>query len=697
MKVPRSRCRNCFSQKSGKDKVCPACGFEKNGGDQSPALPRGTRLAGRYIVGGCIGRGGFGITYLAYDTLDKKTVAVKEYFPSMLAVRGRGKHVIPNCDKSAEQFNIGAEKFFDEAELVRQFNGNPNIVSIFECFYENNTVYFIMEYLNGITLENYVRKYGVLNTEQAAYVADKLTMALVVLHSGGVLHRDISPDNLMLCRDKSVKLIDFGAARECALEGSHGYTVMMKTGFSPMEQYSHDSSADVRSDIYSAGTLLYYALTGNIPESPYKRLADDGAFRANTPAGGLWQAIEKAAAIMPADRYKTAEEFRSGLSGLDINPDAVDVPKDHNSFDGWRFSGSSAPKKRFKAKSLAVISTAAACVIVAIPLVVNGLRGRASVPENSSVEPALDSEYSVPAESEENTALKVELALDSEYPGHFNIGGKIPASELKRFGGDVEITLKVKPWEGMDPENICGLIPVNSDDRIMIGHLYGAGELWADANGWISVDSGVETVTLVLSEEGVESLGNGEFCFEMYNLIITSAELKRADKKLDIGISDWYDLRNAAYSISESENGKIVDVPLSEDRTQSWPSYESQAVPKSAFFELDGDVKLTLDIESLDLPNEVPLIVNVSNSGYCFDVVKDKLLVPAAKNDAGIPLVKRDHFYGMMIARGCTELVIVLPESAKEKMSGGIFFQCMGVKVTRARLEAYNGEFDEFV
>lgn len=288
-----------------------------------------------------------------------------------------------------------------------------------------------MEYLNGITLENYVKKYGALTPEQAAYVADKLTMALVVLHSGGVLHRDISPDNLMLCKDKSVKLIDFGAARQCTFDNSHGYTVMMKTGFSPMEQYSQDNLSDVRSDIYSAGTLLYYALTGSVPESPYKRLADDGAFRGKTAEGGLWRVIEKAAAVMPEGRYKTAEEFRSGLSELDINAAAVSVPADYDPFDGGSFLGDPVTKKRVNAKLLAAIA-AAVCVIAAVPFAVNGLRAKTSVPESG----------------------RLELMLDSEYAGHFKIGGRIPASELKRFGGDVEITLAIEALDCPEDEQL---------------------------------------------------------------------------------------------------------------------------------------------------------------------------------------------------------------------------------------------------
>ncbi len=204
-------------------------------------------------------------------------------------------------------------------------------------------------------------------------------------------------------------------------------------------------------------------------------------------------------------------------------------------------------------------------------------------------------------------------------------------------------------------------------------------------------------MTLVLSKEGVESLGDDALGFEAYNLIITSAELKRAEKKRDINIDDWYELRNAAYSVSENENGKTVTVPLSEDRIQSWPSYESQAIPKSAFFEFDGDVKVTLKIEEIEGLEFEQRIVYVQNSGYCFGVMNNKYLVPAAKDDTGNPLVKRDHSFGMMLGKSCSELTIVIPKNAMDKMSSGVFFQSMGVKVTQARLEDYNGEYDEFL
>ena len=678
MNIMRTLCKNCFSPKAKRNEKCRVCGYAGERGDLS-LLPRGTKLRRRYIIGGAIGRGGFGVTYLAYDTTNKKTVAVKEYFPSMLAMRNRERRVIPNSEKSAEQFNDGAEKFFDEAELVRQFNGNPNIVSIYECFYENNTAYYIMEYLDGITLEKYVEKYGALNSEQTAYIADKLTMALVVMHSGKVLHRDIAPDNVMLCKDGRVKLVDFGAARQFLSDGTLGYTVMMKTGFSPMEQYSRDADADIRADIYSIGTLLYYALTGKIPQSPYKRMENGSLFSdagENTADvnGGLRNVIEKAAAIMPSERYQSVEGFRGDLSKLDINATAVAAPKDHNSLGDERFSAPGIQQKRGKAKLFAGIA-ASVCVIAAIPFIVSGVRGRSSLPKDG----------------------KIELTLDSEYAGHFNIGGKIPASKLKKISGDVEITLRVRPWEDMDPYQICGVIPVNSEHENVLRYLTAPNELWADANGWISVDSGMETLTIVLSEAGVESLGDGELGFEAFNLIITSAELKRAEKQQEINIDDWYELRNAPYHVSGDGSGKTVTVPLAEEKIQDWPNYETQAIPKAAFYEIEGDVKVTAYIEPIEGLETVLRIVYVQNSGYCFAALDGKLLVPAIRDETGKALVKFDRSYGIMPEKSLTELTFIVPENVKEKMSSGAFFQCMGVKVTQARLEAYNGEYGEFL
>lgn len=671
MKMPRKMCKNCFSHMSKHDGRCPVCGYAK-GGSEPSVLPRGTKLAGRYIVGGCIGRGGFGITYLAYDTRNGETVAVKEYFPTVLAKRGSRNHVIPGNERNAEQFNTGAEKFFDEAELVRRFNGNPNIVSIYECFYENNTAYYVMEYLNGITLENYVEKYGVLNSAQTLYIADKLTMALVVLHSGEVLHRDISPDNVMLCRDGRVKLIDFGAARQFLSEGSQGYTVIMKKGFSPMEQYSQNTESDTRTDIYSLGTLLYYALTGKVPESPYKRMEDDSVFNENTVKAdaGLWSVIGKAAAVAPTERYQNAEEFRNALTILNINALAIAAPNDYNFLKTDDFIVPNTPRTRSKTRLAAIL--AAVCAVTAILLVVIGTH-IFSKPE------------------------KIELTLDSEYAGHFNIGGKIPSSKLREFGSDVEITLFIRSWEEKPEEDTQGVIPVNSDDRSVLEYLSSAEDLWADENGWIDIDKGGDSLTFVMSREGIESLGDGGLSFETYNLIVTSAVLKPSEKQNDLIIYDFHKDRSAPYTVYDNENGKIITLELSEHRVTDWEEFfETQCIPKSAFYVFDGDVKVTVALEDFEDGDYNDPHIYVRNCGFCFNVIQKDVLVPFETGN-GYPPVSRDDYYAIHIDKNRKQLILIIPQKVKEKMSSGLFFQCVDVRPGNVRLEAYNGEYSTFV
>lgn len=673
MNVPRKKCANCFSDIEKRGKVCPVCGYAKGMPGEPTVLPRGKKLGGRYVLGGCIGSGGFGITYLAFDLKDGRTVAVKEYFPSMLARREKGVRVVPNGAKNARQYNIGAEKFFDEAELVRRFNGNSGVVSIYECFYENNTAYYVMEYLDGITLEKYVRKYGTLSSAQTLYIADKMTMALMVLHSGKVLHRDISPDNVMICRDSRVKLIDFGAARQLLAGGTDGLTVIMKTGFSPPEQYLNGSEADIRADIYSLGTTLYYALTGKIPENPYQRRENDAAFAENSANAdsGLWEIIRKAAAISPEERYKSAEAIRNALDALNVTAEEVCAPKEHNPLKS-EASAQSKPPKRVKARIIA-ITAAAAVTAGAVVLSVNGLCGS----RFAGHKPA-------------------ELTLDSEYAGHFNVGGRISSELLEEFGGDVEITIFLGPNEDMPPDDICGVIPVDSNRNSMLSELSSHETLWADENGWITIEKDCDRLTLILSREGVEALDGNGLGFETYNLIVTSAVLKPSEKGLPINICDDYKTRNAPYSVMVGTMEKTVSVHLEESRRTGWPTWETQAIPKSAFYEFEGDVKLTLSIEYDEDTADGWYAFYTRNSGFCFNVFDDDYLIPAVKSGSEHMLIRDDH-YSIIVKRKLKQIVIVIPSQIKAKMSEGVFFQCVNLKVTDALLEDYFGEYDEFI
>lgn len=325
----RKLCESCFEEVGAQP--CPVCGYDPSTAVNDPTmLAPGSILIGKYIIGRAIGKGGFGITYLALDNSTGKKVAVKEYYPFGLAIRNSGDPTVAvTTEENADVFRAGAERFYEEAKLVSRFNGNPNIVGVHEFFYENDTVYFSMEYLQGRTLKEYVQKQGLLTAPQALFLAYNVTNALMAAHSTSVLHRDISPDNIMLCSNGDVKLIDFGAARQVLMERSQSLSVILKPGFAPLEQYQKKGRQGPWTDIYSLGATMYYALTGEIPDDPMTRLEDDSTFSENRFGiePKLWDVILRAVQLKISDRYADVFVMRSDLSAVDYQPQPIIVPQ----------------------------------------------------------------------------------------------------------------------------------------------------------------------------------------------------------------------------------------------------------------------------------------------------------------------------------------------------------------------------------
>lgn len=321
-------CSSCFSPI--KKEPCKKCGFdERTYVPENMVLPIGTVLMGNFLIGKVLGKGGFGITYLAYDVKFDKMIAIKEYFPVELAMRRMGETGLLVRDReSAELFKKGVNRFYNEASFVAKFAKNPNIVKVYQFFYENDTAYFTMEFLTGITLKDYVSRVGALTPAQAVYVADMISYAFSELHRESILHRDVSPDNIMLCTDGSVKLLDFGSARQVYSEGSQLLSVVLKPGFAPLEQYMRSGKQGEWSDIYSLGASLYYALTRQIPENPQNRLEDDWDMENNVHniPTELWDVIYKAMKVKYQERYTSTEEFCRELAAVPIRRQGIRIP-----------------------------------------------------------------------------------------------------------------------------------------------------------------------------------------------------------------------------------------------------------------------------------------------------------------------------------------------------------------------------------
>lgn len=326
----RKLCENCFAEVTVEP--CPYCGFSRDLYRHDPiTLDQGSVLDKRYLIGGVIGKGGFGITYLAYDLKLDTKIAVKEYYPMGLAIRNPGSMKVSVSNKDSEQsFRSGAEKFYNEAKVVAKFNGNPNIVSVHDFFYENDTVYFTMGYLQGETLKSYLKRSGITEG-QAVRVMQDISNALIASHSMNILHRDVSPDNIMLCDDGTIKLLDFGAARQVMAEQSQSLSVILKQGFAPLEQYQKRGRQGPWTDIYALGATIYNALTGVSIDDPMTRLEDDREFESNIHGinDNLWQIIRKCMMVRIEDRYQDIFELKKDLNNVGIEPEPfVDVEID---------------------------------------------------------------------------------------------------------------------------------------------------------------------------------------------------------------------------------------------------------------------------------------------------------------------------------------------------------------------------------
>ena len=271
-----TRCDNCFSEYEEGLGLCPYCGYIPGEDTQDVyCLSPGTILAGRYIIGKKLGMGGFGITYKAWDCKLETVMAIKEYFPSGLVNRlPNTSELIIVSHKHEQDFLYGKNRFVEEARNLAKFNSHPNIVNVFEYFEANNTAYIVMEFLEGKTIGEVVKEQNGLPLpyEQCVDIAVSLCTALRAIHKVDILHRDISPNNIMLCNDGKIKLFDFGAARFAS--GIESLTIEVKPGFTPPEQYNRIDRQGPSTDIYALGATLYYALTGEIPVEATDRKRD---------------------------------------------------------------------------------------------------------------------------------------------------------------------------------------------------------------------------------------------------------------------------------------------------------------------------------------------------------------------------------------------------------------------------------------
>lgn len=312
-------CVGCFADLRGAH-VCVRCGW-RDGHElgSALALPPRTVLKTCYLVGRVLGQGGFGITYLAFDLQASRKVAIKEYLPSALASRSRaGTKVTPHSHDDAEYFTHGLAKFREEAGILAKLD-HQSIVAVHDCFEENGTAYLVMDYLGELTLAKYLdSKGGRIPYETALKVLLPVMDGLREIHSQGLFHRDVSPDNICITSERRVKLIDFGAAR-FAIGERHpkSLSVIVKDGYAPAEQYFSRGVQGCWTDIYSLGATLYRATTGRLPPPALDRQQKDELMPPRRLGVEMprkaERALLRALAVHPEGRFQSVAEMQEAL------------------------------------------------------------------------------------------------------------------------------------------------------------------------------------------------------------------------------------------------------------------------------------------------------------------------------------------------------------------------------------------------
>lgn len=332
MTAEKKLCFGCMEYLDGTQGTCQHCRFAPEDYDCLPHhLIPGSLLKERYIVGRVLGEGGFGITYVGRDKVLDMKVAVKEFYMSGYVNRNNtvSRTVQASVGTHAETFEKNKEKFLNEARVLAKFSDEPGIVGIRDFFLENNTAYIIMDFLDGETMKSFLEREVRVEPRRLLDIMEPVLLSLEHVHEHGVIHRDISPDNIMMTKDGRVKLLDFGAAREVSQKDIKSLSVILKPGYAPEEQYRSKGNQGPWTDVYAICATLYRGITGQVPDDSMERMFQDklippAQLEKSCPPS-LSSVIMKGLAVRQSDRYQSLKELREELAKAMENPNDLQI------------------------------------------------------------------------------------------------------------------------------------------------------------------------------------------------------------------------------------------------------------------------------------------------------------------------------------------------------------------------------------
>lgn len=311
------RCALCFVPVAEQG-TCPQCSNLPQ--PPSDVLSPGLVLQDKYRIGKLLGRGGFGATYMGWDLNLQVRVAIKEFLPQQLVTRDPYGSEVSPYSGMADAYANGLSQFLREARILAQFRDEAGIIPVLDFFSGNGTAYMVLKYEDGMTLEQYLVSVGPLPAVTVLQLLAPVATALRACHGVGLIHRDISPDNIFLTQDHRIKLFDFGASRFALNPEGSNLSVILKEGFAPFEQYQRNGRQGPWTDIYALTATLYRLLTGGLPPSapdrlggtPLKTLAERGV---RSPAC-LEDLIERGMALQIEQRFQTIDEFMTAANAV---------------------------------------------------------------------------------------------------------------------------------------------------------------------------------------------------------------------------------------------------------------------------------------------------------------------------------------------------------------------------------------------
>lgn len=312
-------CINCMEEKSTLDGVCEHCGFDVTRYEvKVHQLEPFTILHGRYLLGRVLGEGGFGITYAALDLVNMEKIAIKELFVSGLLVRERSRTVLVDSNfEKRDYYKECKRKFIQEAELLQKMSDKQGVVDIYDFFEENDTAYIVMEYLPGEDVLTILKNCGGrISFTEAFQLLRPVLKSLIEMHSIGIYHRDISPDNIRRLPNGKIKIFDLGGAKY-TINSIVSQYVTLKHGYAPPEQYATGFKIGPWMDVYAMAATFYRCVCGKVPKASIDRRSDDDIEKPSQLGVELSSEAErvilKGMALQSEERYIDMREFYLAL------------------------------------------------------------------------------------------------------------------------------------------------------------------------------------------------------------------------------------------------------------------------------------------------------------------------------------------------------------------------------------------------